>query len=103
MHTDAQERRFKTECHGKICTLHVYIDQNIPAGFLHLHTCHIALLNIFPAFQKKGFGTALLAEARKQATIHGCSEITLYSFKYLVNFYEKNGFTCNNSHCNQAL
>lgn len=93
----AQEAQFKTMCEEQKCTISGYNAQNIHIGYLKLNGCHITFLSIFPAFQKKGFGKALLKLAQEQASNHECKEVSLYSLKALLNYYQQNGFSCDQS------
>ena len=99
----AQQMRYQTACKDQDCTINAYNKDHINVGYIKLSGCHITYLNIFPQFEKKGFAKALLEQVRTQAALHDCTHVTLFSFKRLVNYYEKNGFTCDSQNCSHPI
>jgi GNAT superfamily N-acetyltransferase len=90
----AQQMHFKTTCTNKECVINAFTQDALHAGYLKLSGCRITYLNVFPQFEKTGFAKALLEQARLQAAIHDCKEVSLYSLKSLLTYYQRNGFTC---------
>lgn len=90
----AQQMHFKTTCTKNECVINAYTQDAQHAGYLKLNGCRITYLNVFPQFEKTGFAKALLEQARMQAAIHDCKEVSLYSLKSLLTYYQRNGFTC---------
>lgn len=100
----AQQAQFKTVCEDQECVITAYNTDNIYAGYIKLDRCNINYVNVFDEFRKKGFAQALLQQARSQAAAHGCKEVTLFSLKKLINYYQRNGFICNdNQKCTHPI
>jgi len=81
------------------CLMYVYILNGEIIGFLSLQTAektmHINDIVILPAYQNKGFGSALMQFVKEQAKASNCEKINLgmvHENIPLRKWYEKMGF-----------
>lgn len=95
--TFAQEVEFKTKCEDRYCVITAHVN-TVYMGYIKLDGCRISCVKVFPEFRRRGLAKALLAQAGAQAASHNCKKVDLVTFKELVGYYQRNGFTCD-SHC----
>lgn len=90
-HTLADARRFFREQIVPCCEVWVAEDSGVMSGLLALHAPWIRQLAVFPQFQRRGLGTALLRKAQERSP----TELRLFTFQRnhrARTFYEQKGF-----------
>jgi len=91
-HTLADARRFFRDKVLPACEVWIATQSGQLLGVLCLEAPWIRHFAIFPEYQRKGIGTALLQEARE----HSPAELRLFTFQRneaARAFYEKHGFS----------
>jgi ribosomal protein S18 acetylase RimI-like enzyme len=91
LHTEQETRAFIANDVFTQCEVWVALDGTRIVGMMALNATHIDHLYLLPGFYRRGIGTKLLAQAKKQSP----KKLSLYAFQVNTRaraFYEHHGF-----------
>ena len=97
--------RFIQTIHKNILQIGYFGLKHNPIGnsrvFVQDNKAHLAFMEIFPDFQRQGYGSKLLSETENILRSQKVSQISLlaqqpYSSQDVIDFYKKNGYVISN-------
>ncbi len=97
--------RFIQTIHKNMLQLGYFGFNHNPIGnsrvFVQDNKAHLAFMEIFPVFQRQGYGSKLLSETENILRSQKVSQISLlaqqpYSSSEVIDFYKKNGYVISN-------
>jgi len=97
--------RFIQTIHKNMINLSYFSINHTPVGisraFIQDNKAHLAFMEIFPDFQRQGYGSHLISETENILRSQNVSQVSLlaqqpYSSSEVIDFYKKNGYVISN-------